>query len=83
MRLFFVCVDVSCETQNFNLPCPLLFGLVGDAVSRHELVKHHDSDKHVHLRDTEDSFVRFGQQGCEQWKCVCLTVYIIICYMYI
>lgn len=53
-RGFFLCVDVSCEPQNVNLPRPLLFGLVGDAVSRHELVEHHDSDEHVHLRDTKD-----------------------------
>lgn len=48
---------------NVNLPRPLLFGLVGDAVSRHELVKHHDSDEHVHLRHTEESLVRFYQPG--------------------
>lgn len=45
----FLCVEVSCVPRDVNLPRSLLFGLVGDAVTRHEFVKHHNSDEHVHL----------------------------------
>lgn len=57
-----VCADVFCVPQVVNLPRPLLFGLVRDAVPRHELVKHHDSDEHVHLRDAGESLIRLCRQ---------------------
>ena len=36
-----------------NSPRPLLFRLVRDAVPRHELIEHHNSNQHIHLREGE------------------------------
>lgn len=60
-----LCVEVFYVSWNVNLPRALLFGLVGDAVSRHEFVEHHDSDEHVHLRHVE-SLIRFHQQHTDK-----------------
>lgn len=58
--------------QNVNLPCSLLFGLVRDAVSRHEFVEYHYSDEHVYLRNTE-GLIRFRQQHPDKVHSVKIT----------
>lgn len=68
-----MCVEVSCVPWNVNLPRSLLFGLVRDAVSRHEFVEDHDSDEHVHLRDAE-SLIRFCRQHADKVHSVKTTL---------
>lgn len=63
----------SCVLQNVNLPSSLLFGLVGDAVSRHEFVEHYNSNEHVHLRDAE-SLISFRQQHADKVHSLKITL---------